>query len=142
MLLLIERWRLDSRGRSLHYYSIPGGGIDSGETPEQAVVREMHEEMLIDVKPIRLLARQKAVRRKNVHHYFLCQRISGTPIFNMDSEEGRFRAFHGNRYEVAWVVLEEVAEKIHHDEYRQLIELLPELLADPDLPAVDIVSEG
>jgi ADP-ribose pyrophosphatase YjhB (NUDIX family) len=137
-LLLLERWRRDKTGRQLHYFSIPGGGIDKGESPEKAVVRELYEEMLIHIKPVRLLARQKAYKRGNYHHYFLCDIVSGEPTFNLDSEEGRFRQFTGNKYAVAWVDLPEVAGQIRHDEYRQLIELLPQLLSDERMNTVDI----
>ncbi len=33
---------------------LPGGGIESGESEPEALVREMQEELTIDVKPIRL----------------------------------------------------------------------------------------
>jgi len=36
---LIERYR-----NGTHYYVFPGGGVDEGETPEGAAVREMEEE--------------------------------------------------------------------------------------------------
>ena len=41
---LIERHRA-----GMHYFAFPGGGVDEGETPEQAAVREAIEELGIEV---------------------------------------------------------------------------------------------
>jgi 8-oxo-dGTP pyrophosphatase MutT (NUDIX family) len=41
---LIERHRA-----GLDYYVFPGGGVDEGETPEQAAVREAFEELGVEV---------------------------------------------------------------------------------------------
>ncbi|TWU16860.1 NUDIX hydrolase [Allorhodopirellula heiligendammensis] len=36
---------------------LPGGGIESGESEEEALVREMQEEIAVDVEPVRLCHR-------------------------------------------------------------------------------------
>ncbi|MCM2370519.1 NUDIX hydrolase [Aporhodopirellula aestuarii] len=36
---------------------LPGGGIEAGESEEEALVREMQEEILVDVEPVRLCHR-------------------------------------------------------------------------------------
>ncbi len=46
--------RLDS-GEMANRWEFPGGKVDPGETPEQAIVREFREEMSVDVKPGALL---------------------------------------------------------------------------------------
>jgi 8-oxo-dGTP diphosphatase len=48
---LIERHRAGT-----HYFVFPGGGVDDGETPEQAAVRETREELGIEVRIIRRVA--------------------------------------------------------------------------------------
>ena len=67
---LIERHRA-----GLDYFVFPGGGVDEGETPEQAAVREAMEELGIEV-----VVRQKVAE---IHFdtsdqvYFLVERVSG-----------------------------------------------------------------
>ena len=50
-VLLIRRGKAPLLGR----WSIPGGTVESGETLEQALIREMAEETGLDVVPGRLL---------------------------------------------------------------------------------------
>lgn len=50
-LALIERHR---QGR--HYFAFPGGGVDQGETDEQAAVREAEEELGIRVEIVQKAA--------------------------------------------------------------------------------------
>ena len=52
-LLLIQRGHEPHRG----LWSLPGGRIEAGESPEQAVVREVHEETGLDVVPGRPVGR-------------------------------------------------------------------------------------
>lgn len=47
-ILLLHRIKTD-------WYELPGGKIDSGETPEDAAKRELKEELLCEVTIIRLL---------------------------------------------------------------------------------------
>ena len=53
-VLLIQRNRPPSEG----LWTLPGGRLEPGETPEQCVIRELREEMGLDVfalRPVRIL---------------------------------------------------------------------------------------
>ena len=53
-ILLQDRRGISKRGEEWGYF---GGGIDEGETPEQAVVRETKEELQYDLKEHRYVGR-------------------------------------------------------------------------------------
>ena len=50
-IALIERHRA-----GLHYFTFPGGHVETGEAPEQAAIREAKEELGVDVSVQRFLA--------------------------------------------------------------------------------------
>jgi len=64
------------------YWEFPGGKIDPGETPEQAVVRELREELAIGVRPVRPLPVVEHIY-DHAHvrlHGFVCEHQTGEPI--------------------------------------------------------------
>ena len=66
-LALIERHRT---GR--HYFAFPGGGVDEGESLQQAAIREAEEELGIVV-----VIKQKVAEvffNGNTQHYFLAKK--------------------------------------------------------------------
>jgi 8-oxo-dGTP diphosphatase len=102
-LLLMERWR-----DGLHYFSIPGGAVESGETIEQAAARELYEEMSLKVQLERKLYIMKDADSE--HHIFLCTFSSGQPQLHPDSPESIANTLGKNRFEPRWVPIEEVAK--------------------------------
>ncbi|MDD6189657.1 MAG: NUDIX domain-containing protein [Clostridiales bacterium] len=62
------------------YYSIPGGGLEEGETLEECCAREVREETGYIVKPACHVLTINAYYkdRKNISHYFLCDIIEKT----------------------------------------------------------------
>ena len=62
------------------YYEAPGGGVDEGESLEQAVIRECKEELGEDIEVLRALGVVKdaynLIHRKNENHYFLCKKLN------------------------------------------------------------------
>ncbi len=70
------------------YYLIPGGGLESGETPEECCIREVCEETGYIVKPVFhfLTINEYYEECKFINHYFLCD-IIGESEQNLTANE-------------------------------------------------------
>ena len=51
-LLCMFRRKIDEFGNKKEYYAIPGGGIEEGETRRDTAIRELKEELNIDIELI------------------------------------------------------------------------------------------
>ena len=88
------------------YYTFPGGGVEEGETPEQAAVREAREELGLDVALTELAAEIEFEGGRQL--YFRAEATGGElgtgtwPDHALrDADERRRRG----TYEAAWVDL-------------------------------------
>jgi 8-oxo-dGTP diphosphatase len=68
---LIERYRA-----GLHYFTFPGGGVDEGESPERAAIREAQEELGIQVD-IRQKVAEVQFGQNSRQIYFLVEQLGG-----------------------------------------------------------------
>ncbi|MDE1827975.1 MAG: NUDIX hydrolase [Candidatus Micrarchaeota archaeon] len=80
----------------------PGGGIEYGESSEQTVVREIREEIGIEIKPVRLIKVFEMILPKiNTHRiifFYLAELIGGEIELTSDIDE------------IKWVLPSEVPE--------------------------------
>src|ERR1700759_2703715 len=58
-VLIVRRARPPAHG----LYTLPGGGVELGETLEEAVVREVREETNLEVEPVALAGYRQAIAR-------------------------------------------------------------------------------
>src|SRR5208282_961985 len=58
-VLIVRRARPPAHG----LYTLPGGGVELGETLEEAVVREVREETALAVEPVALAGYRQAIGR-------------------------------------------------------------------------------
>jgi 8-oxo-dGTP diphosphatase len=99
-VLLVHR-----RKHGKEYYVLPGGGVEPGETVEEACVREVKEETGLDVTSLKPLTTFANVGR--TEHYYLVQVRPG-PVRLGGPEVQRQAA--GNHYALEWVTLHRVPE--------------------------------
>jgi 8-oxo-dGTP diphosphatase len=58
-VLIVRRARPPAHG----LYTLPGGGVELGETLEEAVIREVREETSLDIEPVALAGYRQAIAR-------------------------------------------------------------------------------
>lgn len=90
-----------------YFYSIPGGGIEDGETPEQTVLRELKEECGLEGTIVKKLSEIYCLDRTE-HAYEVRVSEDQEPIVGYDPEEvGGEQPIK----DVLWMSLEEMSEK-------------------------------
>jgi ADP-ribose pyrophosphatase YjhB (NUDIX family) len=107
--------RIDKRGRML--WSLPKGHIESGESPEEAALREVREETGIKSSITRSLgvidfwfmAEGKRIH-KTVHHFLFAEK------------SGKLEAQLSEVDDVKWFPLDEIAKTLAYPDERKLIQ--------------------
>lgn len=99
-------------------WSIPSGGVEDGETLEEACIREVAEETGYEVKIVKALHTKKTIIKeyKVTTQYFLCE-ITGGDIQYKDPDE--------EIEEISWMNNSEVSKLIYtYPEDQEVIEQL------------------
>ena len=105
--ILMEKLSYPSLGDRV-FYSIPGGGIEDGETPEQAAIRELKEECGLDGTIVRKLT--ELYNNDRTEHVFEVKVPDNQePITGYDPEEAENE--DPPLKEVLWMALDEISEK-------------------------------
>ncbi|NXY98792.1 NUDIX hydrolase [Streptomyces sp. BR123] len=109
--------RREREGKLL--WAFPGGGIEDGETPEQAAVRETAEEVDLEVKAIKPLGERVHPQTGRHMSYVACEVVGGEARV-ADEEE---------LAEVAWIPLDEIPTYVPWGLFGPVQEYLDETLA-------------
>lgn len=99
-------------------WSIPSGGVEDGETVEEACIREVAEETGYEVKIVKELHTKKTIIKeyKVTTKYFLCEITGGDIQYNDPDEEIE---------EITWMNRNEISKLIYtYPEDQEVIEQL------------------
>ncbi len=77
-----------AKGVDEGFWEFPGGKIEPNETQEQAIIRELKEELEVDVKVIKYLCSVDDIRTDIIIHVhaYLCEIINGDLHLNNHDE--------------------------------------------------------
>ncbi len=89
--------RHPSKKSAPHYWCPPSGGIEAGETQEQAAVREAREELGVKVEPLCKLGELDTHDKKGRMHWWQVRLLEGEPSLANDEHT-----------ELRWVSLDEM----------------------------------
>jgi 8-oxo-dGTP diphosphatase len=93
-VLIVRR----ARKPALGIYTLPGGGVETGETLNEAVAREVREETALTIEPVALAGHREAIVRDahgriERHFVILCfaaRWLAGEPVLNEELDDARW----------------------------------------------------
>lgn len=112
--IIIENGTILVMHRNKHgteYDTLVGGRLNEGETPEQAVIREVKEETGLDVTATRLVFTETHPEPYNSQYIFLCEVAPhGSIAIQSSSEEALMNKIDINIHTPKWVPLAQFAK--------------------------------
>ena len=90
------------------YDTLPGGGVEPGESLGQALIRELSEETMVNIANQRLLFIEHAGQPYGDQYIFLCDYEGGEPALWPESDEAVINKLGKNLYVPMWVNLSDL----------------------------------
>jgi len=135
--------RISAIGYPPGWWALPGGGIDQGESPSAALVRELYEETglaprsvrLIDVHDVHTMAPGRGDRYEDYHGIHLLYAVDVPP-----EQTPRVVELDGTTDAVRWVRLTELTQEGHAGDDLAQEDLAQKDLAQKDLALLPVVQ--
>jgi 8-oxo-dGTP diphosphatase len=102
-LLVMDRNKFGTK-----YCALVGGGVDMGETIEQALVREIREETSLEISNPRLVIIEDAGDIFGTQYIYLCDYLSGEVKLDPLSTEAQINEAGQNIYNPIWLPLKDL----------------------------------
>lgn len=119
-VLLIQR-------RDVDIWVLPGGGIDPGEPPSDAITREILEESGLETEIIRLIGEYTPVNRLAKHTYlYECKALKGTLSTGEETLSVRFfplNALPANLFHIHKIFLNDALKNYDQPFKKELVEV-------------------
>lgn len=90
------------------YDILIGGGVEMGEDPSQAALREIAEETGIAVSPLKLVFIERAPEPYGTQYIFICDYVSGDPKIDPSTPEAKISLMGNNLYQPIWRKISEL----------------------------------
>ena len=87
-----EKQILLGHRRDIDWWNLPGGGMEAGETVDEAIRREVYEETGLEIKVDQLIGVYSKPQKQEVVLTFLCEVIGGALQSTEETRESRFFA--------------------------------------------------
>lgn len=85
-----QRRVLLCRRRDIDWWNLPGGGVEPGEMPDEAVIREVREETGLEVEPERLSGIYGKGDKDELVFTFVCRVTGGCLVLTEESRQNAY----------------------------------------------------